>query len=292
MKKVSILFLLTLVLASFTFAIDGVGDFEIGVETAIPNVGGANKSDPLVYVEPYIEFSRSFGAFGIAVTVDNYLEIDTDSDIDNPVYDELFLQVKPSYTIDAGPGSLRFSLAIRPVFNLVNYGGDPEVWFDIDPVVKYTADLFFLELGTDHLFIEKGADVVSDDYGVKVDQLYFKAGVTLPFGLGIWVSPRFVFAKEANGFDSNRKPKNKNADVFHSFRADVSYDINETVSFGVEGRFRVGDYAKLDGHFIKPHVDLSFGAVAVWVAAEIDGIGNDVDADPEITPVVGVSYKF
>ncbi|MDR2663172.1 MAG: hypothetical protein LBC31_09275, partial [Treponema sp.] len=77
MKKLAILFLLTALVGSFAFAIDGIGDFKAQVELSFDNLTGANNGDVAIGIEPGLIYSRSFGAVGLEAGIGDYLEIAT-----------------------------------------------------------------------------------------------------------------------------------------------------------------------------------------------------------------------
>jgi hypothetical protein len=311
MKKVSILLLLTVVLASFAFAIEGVGDFDASLEITVPNVGSANDGKPKITLEPAIKFSRAFGAVGLSATLGDNLVIDTDSDNDDPIGDGLYINVTPSFTTQAGPGELGIALGLQANFALTDkksaalIGGDyltkdgMAPFFRVDPSLSYGLDAGFgalaFELGTDHLQISGNHGDAKDEYGVDRVPLYLQAGVDLPFGLGLWVKPYLGIKTEDGDEDTG----------LDQFVFDIHYAINEQITAGVETTIPTG--SKDDGADIKgvgvtviPRGEFSFGALGAYVKVEISALGQEtVDSagktstsDPVIKPIIGVSYSF
>jgi hypothetical protein len=296
MKKVSILLLLTVVLASFTFAIDGVGDFTAGVEIGLDKVNSPNDEKMVVSIEPTINFSRAFGAFGLSATLGDVVYIETDSDAEEAIGDELYVNITPSYTLAAGPGELGFALGLQLNFPITSdyfagseYGGKGDaLYFRIDPAISYGLDAGFgelaFELGTDHLQITKRYGDARDAYGLDRLPIYLQAGVDLPFGLGLWVKPVLGLKIDDNDKDTG----------LNEFDVDIHYAITEQILAGVEVDIPTGDKAgiKEAGLKIVPRAEFSFGALGAYVKIEIDAIGNDSDLDIAIKPIIGASYSF
>jgi hypothetical protein len=297
MKKVSILLLLTVVLASFAFAIEGVGDFEAGLEIDFVNVGGGNDGDLSIELYPYISFSRAFGAFSLSAELGDEVGIPTADGAD--VVDDLYFKVTPSYSLAAGPGELGFALSAAlfvpitdPAGPTGGFGGDNALFFRIDPSISYGLDAGFgalaFELGTDHLQIGKtkldGADW---KYQLENLPIYLKAGVDLSFGLGLWVKPVLTIATE-DGSDTE----------LTEFVFDIHYAITEAINAGVETSIpTVEDGIKYGGITITPYGKFSFGALGAYVMIELSQLAAEEpvsgDAkDLQITPIIGVSYSF
>jgi hypothetical protein len=306
MKKVSILLLLTVVLASFTFAIDGVGDFKAGVEIGLDNVTGENGGALGVSIEPSITFSRAFGAFGLSATLGDVVYIPTDKDSSqgtDKIGDELYVGVTPSYTIAAGPGELGISLGLQGRFWLAdkagwkaylgNGDGDLTFALRIDPVISYGLDAGFgalaFEVGTDHLQLQGNQGDDLNKFGLIRLPIYLQAGVDLPFGLGFWLKPvlgiqtsdEAILDQDDTGLDE--------------FDIDIHYAITEQILAGVEVDIpTVEDGIKNGGIKIIPRGEFSFGALGAYVKVEIDGIASDSDVGADVTlkPIIGVTYSF
>jgi hypothetical protein len=300
MKKVSILLLLTVVVAFSAFSIEGVGDFTAALELNLDNVGGGNDGalaiDPL---EITIEYARAFGAFGIAAKLGNDLHIPTDKDKNetDKIGDDLFFKITPSYTLAAGPGELGFALGLQLNVPLTDEGFglsgayDDEgkkkaLFFRIDPAISYGLDAGFgalaFELGTDHLQISKQHGDTGDAYGLDLLPIYLQAGVDLSFGLGLWIKPVLTIATE-----------DEDDTELSSFVFDIHYAITDAISAGVETTIpTIEDGIKYLGLEIIPYGEFSFGALGAYVKLDITGLANDVDEDILIKPILGVSYSF
>jgi hypothetical protein len=328
MKKLAILFLLTIVVSTFTFAIEGIGDFTAGLEISVDNITSAGKSvkkggdvgyesgaDPYIGFEPSIAYSRSFGAFGIAAKLGTFLGFQTGDSASywtnsttkarwpgkggSNFYNKVYIEVTPSYALEAGPGTLGFALTIKPVFYTYVYDVDyPGPDYIFNPSISYTGiDVGFGTLGfalfTDDLKYGYNADDDGEGYDWVIQDIAFKATLALPFGLTVWVSPRVNI--EVN----DSQPHNS----LNSIRADATYTLNETVNFGLEGRVPVGYQKEVytwkgKGLFLKPHVNLTFGSIGAYAAVEISQIGageiekKDKNGDVKVKAIVGGTYSF
>lgn len=307
MKKLALGLLLAAFVGSAAFAIDGIGDFNASVEVGISNINNAkgHEAGSKITIEPYISYSRSFGILGLEAGIGDVVGIATgdfgDANPDGKIADELYVKIVPSVSLDAGPGTLGFSITLKPVFYLAEYNGDDtaDPTFVINPVLNYTLDIGIaslgFEVGTDELYIGDGQNEAGDGYGLAIDAAYLKVIFDMPLGLSIWASPRLHIALNDGQGDTE----------LSEIRADVSFQALEMLSVGVEGRFRVGaedkndgaNSMKVSGIMVRPHVDIGLGDIAIWVAAEIDGIGNDVKFGDDnkgiaIKPVIGASFAF
>ena len=102
----------------------------------------------------------------------------------------------------------------------------------------------------------------------------------------MWVSPRLYVALGDFQDDTN----------LSEVRADASYKISDMISAGLEGRIRIGaekneTQLKHKGVMVKPHAEVSLGAIGAWVACEIDRLGAD-EGDITVKPIIGGSYSF
>jgi hypothetical protein len=292
MKKVSILLLLTVVLASFTFAIEGVGDFTAGLEVDFVDVGGA-KSDLEIDLFPSISFARSFGAFSLSAALGDGVGIPTTDGA--KITDDLTFNVTPSYSVAAGPGELGFGLGIQLYFPITKpgapsgdaYGLDNVLYFTIDPSISYGLDAGFgalsFDLATENIKIAKnqGDKPLEPEYGLNDIGAYFKAGLELPVGFGVWLKPVLNIAVEKNS-----KTQLTNFDF------DLHYAITDAISAGVTTSIpTVKDGIKASGVTVKPHGEFSFGAVDAGVTIKLAGIASEA-GDIVITPILTVGYNF
>jgi hypothetical protein len=284
MKKLAFLLLLTVAVAAFSFAIEGIGDITAAVELSVPDVGSASHPKPLIAAEPSITFAKSFGDFELEAALGTELSYDLNSAAVDQVYDDIYLVLAPSYTIEAGPGSLSFALTVQAFFPVAHDAetsfdgkGQGKIWLWADPSIGYALDAGFgelsFEVGTENLTIQDELNKNFDGYGVDID-LYFLAGIELPVGFGAWVKPRYHL-------HSNQEPA-----YFH-FNVDAHYAINEQVLVGAE--FEAGE--NFEGDTITPYVELSFGSLGLWAKVEIGEINSSTE-EIAITPYIGVSYTF
>jgi hypothetical protein len=281
MKKLAFLFLLTAVLAVFSFAVEGIGDFTAAIEIGVPNTGSANGEKPLISAEPSLTFARSFGNFGLEAALGTEFSFDF-TDVDDRVYDDIYVILAPSYTLEAGPGSLSFAVTVQAFFPIAkdartSFDGDGQdkFWLWADPSINYTLEPGFgelsFEIGTDHLTIQNG---LADNYGVEPD-IYFKAGIELPVGFGFWVQPYYKLQ-----LHDNQDPA-----YFH-FNVDAHYRINDLILVGLE--FDAGE--AFEGDTIIPYVEVSFGAASLWARVEIDDVNSS--GDFTVNPYIGFSFAF
>jgi hypothetical protein len=303
MKKIAVLVLVTLLVGASAFAIEGVGDFTAGLEIGIDDIADADGDENMtISAEPSIAFSRAFTeAFSLTVKLGDVFYYAT-SDTLNPdgqIADKLYLAITPAYSLAAGPGTLGLALTIKPVFYLVAYNdgetADPD--FVINPAVTYTLPLDFgtlgFAIGTDDMWLAGDGNETMDGYGLKVADAYFKASISLPMGLSFWVSPRLKMGLNNAQGDTE----------LSQIRADVTYTLSEMVNFGVEVRIPIGSKEsgtdlKAKGIFVKPHVNLAFGAIKPYLAVEISKLGDDAvlangdDSGIGVKPIIGATYSF
>jgi hypothetical protein len=312
MKKIAALFLLTIFVGSFAFAIEGIGDFtaalDIGVSDLANNSAKREKGKaPLeIDIEPSITYFRAFGAVGLEAGLGNVLGIgliDADLKPDSTISDDLYLWVKPSYSLAAGPGTLGFDLKIKPTFHLVNkYNGDPDgPSFAIDPHVGYGMDAGFgtlgFDLGTDSLVIYEGGGGLNDkfepQYGLGFIPIYFKAGIELPIGFNAYLKPVFGIATNDESTVGPHKSE------FSSIVIGLGYQIIDIVRADLDVTIPVGNEdngtsLKYAGMTIAPKVTAAFDAIGAYLGAEISRIGAELPDDHTIgfKLTLGASYSF
>jgi hypothetical protein len=309
MKKVSILLLLTVVLASFTFAIEGVGDFTAGLDLQFANVGGGNDGALDVRIGPSIKFARSFGGFGISAKLGDTVYIPTDKEKNgtDKIGDDLYFNLTPSYSLAAGPGTLGLGLSLQLNVPLTDEGyiaagyagsyfeegeGFKNLFFRIDPSINYGLDAGFgaltFEVATESLQISKTRVNDGDlGYGLERLPIYFLAGADFSFGLGLSLKPILGLAIEDEDADTG----------LDYFVFDVNYAINEQISAGIETTIPThpDNGIEDEGIEIVPYANFSFGALGAYLKIDVTKIGRDGADDKndvQIKPIVGVTYKF
>jgi hypothetical protein len=326
MKKLLWAFCVLLATVS-AFALEGIGDFNVVLDVGILNAGASNEDSAKIGLASVLSYSNAFGAFGLEASVGNYFEVTTaEVTVDIPVnppiqetlyahnakMDKFFIMVAPSYSLTAGPGTLKLSMSFNPAFYTVAYrpGKLPSPEITFNPVINYSLDSGFghlsFEAGTSSayptFFNKGGASEVrmsgrgmaflgqesyaphTHDYDFVLDDLYFKASLALPMGLSFWVSPRF-FITSPDDVDA----------TFSFMRFDVSYTQMQPsfVSFAIEGgipTFKDGMDAA--GVMLKPRVMIGSGAVMLISAFQIEGIGCSKPIDVEYKPSFSVLYRF
>jgi hypothetical protein len=339
MKKLAVLFLLVTFAVS-AFAIEGIGDFTAGAELGVYNITGgggisgwgsgfsrkdwAAMSDAAFSIEPFITIERGFDDLGIpglsaSATLGTILRFasgDTAKFFEeeyvinnkkytngNGVYDEIYLNLVPSYKLELGPGALTFSLALKPiffpsVFGRGKYYQDPV--FIFNPVANYTTEQDFgtlgFELGTDDMGVAYGLNNKGNGYGLGIADLYLKGLFSMPLpagSLSVWLSPRIGIKCSDSQGDSR----------ITQIRMDGTYTLNELINFGLElrspiGSSDTGDNFDAVGQFIKPHVNADLVSIiglpiSAWGALELGHVGAKSPNDELVLNfIVGGSYKF
>jgi hypothetical protein len=223
----------------------------------------------------------------------------------SPVRDFLSLSVTPSLSLPLGPGVLRLSLQLMPVFYLTNnydffyeYGGHAiGPTFIFNPVILYWLDtgigrLFFV-VGTDDMGIAEGADYDNDTgeykYGLRIEDLYFNAEMGLNMGLSFWVSPYFFICANDYQIDS----------YFRKLRAGMSYAFTDRIRSGLMVDFPIGTEVnkstmEYQGITLIPYVQAGFGRFSVTANFYVYRVGANRPGYREVAimPEIGVFYNF
>jgi hypothetical protein len=321
MKKLSILLLLPVFLASPVFAIEGVGDFTGGITVGFDNALGGNDGALGISIEPCITFIRAFNELGISISLGDVVYIPTDKDRQkNSLGDELYVNVIPFVSAPLGPGEFGFSLGFQaniPLTTGIESFGLSGLYLDGDPasaigLVEYTKSSFRfdpsfsygftagfgslgLELGTEHFQLSMAHKNINHEKEYSLDRLpiYFQAGFDLSFGLGLWVKPVFGIQMDRENENNTINPDAKTG--FDSVTADIHYTAG-TFSVGVQCAVPlVKDGIKNDGIDISPYGEFSIKNLDISLAVETAGLFNDADPakkDFQIKPVLGLSYSF
>jgi hypothetical protein len=322
------------------FAIEGIGDFTAGAELGVYNVtgagtistlgGGFSRADaaamaaPALGIEPFITFKRDFDGLGVqglslkaalgtilrvatgdtAKYFEKSYKIGTKTYKGSAVYDELYLNIAPSYRLGLGPGMATFTLDIKSVFFPSVFGLNVKHYRDqvtiINPIMNYATEQDFgtlgFELGTDDMGIAYGLNNSGNGYGLGIADLYFKALFSLPLpagSLSVWASPRIYFKCSDSQQGSH----------VTQLRLDGTYTLNEMLNFGLEMRFPIGTKDANDtfdavGLLLRPHVNadlfpLTGLPVSVWGALELGRIGAKSPHDELVLNVIiGGAYRF
>jgi hypothetical protein len=288
MKKLAILFLLTTVLAAFTFAqVTVKGGFEV------PNVTGANNGDAVPVL--YTEFSGSAstplgpGNIGVAFQLGTALNL-TDKVYPYELHGDVYL--KGLYSLAAGPGTLAFGISTwGSSYDMTSLGvpmsiGSPagfgglEFGVDYDGIAAGPATLGF---GVWYDFNTYGRD--GTDYAVFGDDPKAEdiLGVRVAFGIaGFNLTYKFKYAVGDDSYVKNIA------------YIDASYQVIDPLKVGLEVD-NTGEGSKGGDYFepltIKPYVEY---AISEKTTAGVFVVLDNLNADPdlEVKPGVWISYAF
>jgi hypothetical protein len=288
MKKLAILFLLTIVLASFTFAqVTVKGGFEVinvtGADETVPTAG--TEADPVLYTEFSGAASKELGpgSIGVALQVGAGLHFGDDVDPYDPHGD---LLLKGSYSLAAGPGTLAFALFTKSAsFGALGIG------VDYDGIAVGPATLGF---GVEYDFNTSGRDGADvgafKDDPKEGDKFIARAG----FGIaGFSLTYKLEFTLNATN------PANGDDESWVSKIAyiDASYQVLDPLKVGLEldntgAPNKDGDYFK--GFALKPYAEYAINASATVGASVFIGniSGEKPYEDIYITPGLWISYSF
>jgi hypothetical protein len=331
MKKVSILLLLTVVLASFSFAqISVTGGFEIGNITE----GSEGKSDPALWTAFEGSASKELGpgsigaAFGLGTKLHFAKEygwksepaeiFGSDYATDGLYTDAGDIYLKGTYTLPAGPGELGLGVSTWQDFGALNF----DVGYDgitAGPVtlgfgITYALNTSGKTLDEDKAFASENAvfgdDVKAKDddgkdiVGSKTDD--FTARLSAAFDFGLSLTYKFTF-----GIDHDSK-------VATIAYVDVNYKVIDPLTVGLEldktgPAFKGAEYDLANkagkretysqGFTLKPYVKYAITEnTSVGLNVKIAGIGNDFGdietpndedyGDVLITPGLTISHTF
>jgi hypothetical protein len=319
MKRIVVFVLMSALAAVSAFSLEGIGDFTAVFDVGIVNAGAANNDSAKIGLGSVLAYSNTFGAFGLEAAVGNYFEVTTAETSMSPsgptIYahnaklDKFFVMVTPSYSLTAGPGTLKLSMSLNPAFYLLAYLPGPKPHPDIffNPVINYSLHpgfgLLSFEAGTANAYAtlfnngkvrmtghgmgfvgQEPYETHKHDYGFVLDDLYFKASLALPMGLSFWVSPRFFITSPDD------------VDTTLSFiRFEVSYTQMQPsfVSFAIEGGIPTfKDGMDNTGVMLRPRVMIGSGSFMFMGAFQIEGIGCSNGIDIEYRPTFSVLCKF
>ncbi|GHU66741.1 hypothetical protein FACS189447_08160 [Spirochaetia bacterium] len=274
MKRISILFLLAVVLVSFTFAIDGVGDFKAKVNVAVSDLQDSDAMD--VVIEPSIGFSTAFenvgpGTLGLGATVVFPIDL-------NLPGDDIGLALKldalsVSYSLAAGPGTLKFWLDNYTGFILAP-DTDDKLEGALKPGVNYA-----LPAGPGTLTVESGTEFwyakAVPTYDPTLTIVYGKVAYAADFGLT--GSYKFVYDLDASIIGANE--------------LDVNYKITDDPILAGVTVTLPADFDFDAGLGVKPYAEAHFGAIGVGFEVPF---GNIAAAAGDVTIGLGIwgSYSF
>jgi hypothetical protein len=286
-----------------------IGDFQVGGWFSFYNLTGANNGDLRVGIDPFISFTRYFtDNLRLNILLQHYSGINTGGTAEyyndrgiSPVRDFLYLRVTPSLSLPLGPGDLRLSLQLMPVFYLTNnydffyeYGGrDIGPTFIFNPVIQYRIGYLQFEAGTDDMGIAEGADYDKNTgkytYGLWIKDLYFSVEAKPIDGLSLWVSPYFFISANDYQIDS----------YFRKLRVGMSYALINRISLGLKTDFPIGTEVnkttmEYQGITFIPYMWAAFGGFSVTANFYVYNIGANRPGYNEVAimPEIGVFYDF
>jgi hypothetical protein len=294
MKKVSILLLLTTVLAAFSFAqVTVVGGFQAGNVTAgNKHVGEGEdgrdkKMDPTLWTEFYGAASQELGPGSVGVELGLgaglHFTKDEPGDGDTP-YDngngDVYL--KGSYSLPAGPGELAFGVSTWHTFSSLHLG------VDYDGIVAGPATVGF---GLEYAFNTTGQNddeepaIFGDKPEKENDKFTARLSADFDFGLGIVYKFRYFMGEDS--------------DIDNIAYLDVNYKVMDPLVVGIEldntGKDGNKDADLFKGFQVKPYGNYSLSdSTTLGIFVKLANIGNDVEGnkDIEITPGLTIKHVF
>jgi hypothetical protein len=284
MKKLSILLLLTIVLASFSFAqVSVTGGFEVDNLTE----GNKKKVDPSLWTEFYGAASEELGpgTIGVGLGLGTRLYL---SDKHTPYKDAGDIYLKGSYALPAGPGKLNIGLSTWADFNSLHF----DLGYDGIAVGPAT-----IGAGITYAFNTSGEDGKTDagatDYAIfgddaeKLDVFTAKLSAAFDFGLGIVYKFQYYIGDE----ETTETGSIIESGVKKIVYLDVSYALDPlTVGIEIDD---TGDDFK--GFTVKPYADYSITEkTSAGFSFKIANIGNDTKGadDLVLTPALTIKHVF
>jgi uncharacterized membrane protein YedE/YeeE len=267
--------------ANRTFSLKDTGNVTVGGWVSLSDAAGADNGDPTVGIEPYLTVNRNFNnGFSLNIHLYHHSGINTGSTAEyhknrdiSPVRDHLGPGVTPAFSFSAGPGGMKLSPELMPVFYLTNnydflyeYGGRGSgAPFIVNPVILYGIDSWlgyrWFSFGTDDMGIADGADYDKDTreygYGLWIRDVYFSAGA----GIGLFsfrLTPYFFIGTNDYQIDGR----------FRKIRFGTASGIIESAIFGLKAGVPIGAEVsrtamKRRGVSLIPYIRASFGAIGI-----------------------------
>jgi hypothetical protein len=259
MKKLLLLFLLTTVLVSFTFAVDGVGNVTAKVQADMSNV---TKDYRGLVITPSLGYSNSFDALSLSATVKLPIGIKPLDGGDTKVGIQLDT-LKIGYSLAAGPGTLGFYLENYDDY-LFEDGSDLNGNLTI-PGISYA-----IPVGSGVLTPEAGLNLVyAKDF--LVEHCFFKIDYALDAGLDINLKAKY-------GIDAGK---------YMETEFEISYQF-APAKLGLYFDFLGSEFK---GFEIKPFGELALtNAISIGLEVPI----NNVNGTGDSTLGIGIwgSYSF
>jgi hypothetical protein len=271
MKKVSILLLLTTVLAAFSFAqVTVKGGFELD------NVAGGNegKMDPALWTEFYGAASEELGPGSIGAELGLGTKLHFSDEVPDVYTDAGDVYLKGYYSLPAGPGELAIGVSTWHRFGALSFG------VDYDGIA---AGPVSLGLGVGYDFNTTGLNddlkptIFGDGPGKATDILTARLSADFDFGLGITYKFQFGIGEES--------------EVAKIVYLDVNYQVIDPLLVGLE----LDDTGKdFKGFTLKPYGEYSITEkTTAGLFIKIGNIGGESPADDVlITPGVWIKHAF
>jgi hypothetical protein len=268
MKKVSILLLLTTVLAAFSFAqVTVVGGFEADNVTE----GNGGKMDPALWTEFYGAASEELGPGTIGAELGLGAKLHFGDGV-APYSDAGDVYLKGSYALPAGPGELAFGISTWHTFGALNFGVDYN-GIAAGPVsLGFGASYGFNTSGTND-----GKNAVFGDDPEELDKLTARLSADFDFGLGITYKFQYGIGEES--------------DVSNIVYLDVNYKVIDPLVVGIE----VDETGKeFKGFLLKPYANYSITEkTTAGLFVKVANIGGEEPADDIlITPGLTIKHVF
>ncbi|MDR1399726.1 MAG: penicillin-binding protein activator LpoB [Treponema sp.] len=310
-----------------------IGDLELGSWFSFYNPTGANDGDLRLGIDASIAFTRAFtDTFSLNILLNHYSGINTGDTANwynvrdvSSVRDFLYLRFTPSWFLPMGPGVLRLSVQLMPVFHLTNnydffyrfsgyhnimeegdeddYGDEEHTsvqigpTFIFNPLIQYRLDAligsWWFILGTSNMGFAEGADydkkTKTYSYGLWINDLYASVELGLYTGLSFWASSYFFI--NTNAYQPSS--------FFRKVRVGMEYDFNHIpVSVGMQADVPIGTVVTqttMDywGISLIPYARVNVSGVAITVNFYINHVGADsLYRAVVIMPEIGMFYSF
>jgi hypothetical protein len=283
MKKLAILFLLTLMVGAFAFAIDGVGDFQAYLKADLLNVNEGNDGDMGLKIKPGITFSRD-----IIDNLNLYVEVGVPILKDPMDGDDTFVGVNEfdlnlTYGgIAAGPGTVSVYVKNAFIFDEINNDNAGEevgdTWqYTVTPGVAYALGAgpgtLTFDLGSELGVIRAGGD---GDFEGKA---YLGITYAIPaYGVRFTAKPYFLYAPDT-AFGGV---------YFYAAYANANFGIGvESDRMSADKDVDFGDVIPID-----PFAEAYLLGGSLIVGAHCLISIEDANDDVEISPGVYVKYNF
>ena len=249
---------------------DGLG-LTVGVELECPGIN----DEFALNVIPFLEYDTSFGDLDIWAWLGVSFGVVHDED-DFPV--NLSAEFLPWYNLRLSSDS---TLSIGVYGNLeyqISPSVDDALFFELEPRVKYNQSFDFGDL-YGIIGLPVGLVYPYDDYDVSLG-VKFTLGWASTFGLELELTPHFMFMPDG-------------VDMYEGIELLISYEADSIYGelvVGIPNDMDYGGYHFDPGVTLSPHVEYRFARMAVYLGADIIGIGSSSDIEVDLK--AGFKYSF